>query len=51
MDQRKSVSGGGEDARRQLPAEVRAMPREKRQKLLSKAGIGVKINASQALAI
>ena len=51
MDQRKSVSGGGEDARRQLQAEVRAMPREERQKLLSEAGIGVEMTASQALAI
>ena len=51
MDQQKSVSGGGEDVRRQLQAEVRAMPRKERQKLLSEAGIGVEMNASQALAI
>ena len=51
MDKRKSISGGSEDSRKQMQAEVRAMPKEERQKLLSEAGGGVEINATQALAI
>jgi len=38
MDQWKSISGGGEDARRQLQT-MRVMPREERRKLLSEAGM------------
>ena len=51
MDQRMSISGGSDDSRKQLQAEVRAMPKEERQKLLSEAGVGVEMNATQALAI
>ena len=50
-DQRMSISGGSDDSRKQLQAEVRALPKEERQKLLSEAGVGVEMNATQALAI
>ena len=50
MDQRMSISGGSEGTQKQLQAEVRAMPKEERQKLLSEAGVVVEMNASQTLA-
>ena len=50
-DQRTSISGGNEDAQKLLQAEVRAIPTKERQELLSEAGIGVEMNATQALAI
>ena len=50
-EQRKSISGGSEDSRKQLQVEVRVIPKEERQKLLSEAGVGVEMSASQALAI
>ena len=51
MDQRMSISGGSEGTQKQLQAEVRVIPKEERQKLLSEAGVGVEMNASQTLAI
>ena len=51
MDQRKSISGGSEGTQKQLQPEVRAMPKEEQQKLLSEAGVIVEMNASQTLAI
>ena len=51
MDQRMSISGGSEGTQKQLQAEVRVIPKEERQKLLSEAGVEVKMNASQTLAI
>ena len=51
MDQRKSISGGSEESQKQMQIEVRAIPKEERQKLLSEAGVGVEMTASQALAI
>jgi len=50
-EQRKSISGGSEDSRKQLQVEVRVIPKEEQQKLLSEAGVGVEMIASQALAI
>ena len=51
MDQRKSISGGSEESQKQMQIEVRAIPKQERQKLLSEAGVGVEMTASQALAI
>lgn len=51
MEQRNSISGGSENAQRLLQTEVKTIPMEERQKLLLEAGIGVEMNATQALAI
>ncbi len=50
-EQRESISGGRDDARKQLQMEVRAMPKEERQKLLTEAGLGVEMDTTQVLAI
>jgi len=50
-EQRKSISGGSEDSQKQLQVEVRVIPKEERQKLLSETGVGVEMSASQALGI
>ncbi len=50
-EQRESISGGSDGAQKQLQLEVRALPKDQRQKLLTDAGVGVAIDATQALAI
>ena len=45
------MSGGLEDATKQLQLEVQAMPKQDRQRLLKEAGVSVEIGATQALAI
>ena len=49
--QREAISRGRESASRQLQLEVKAMPKEDRQKLLEEAGFGVEMDATQVLAI
>ena len=51
IDNRISLSGGTEDARRQLQLEVRAVPKQDRQRLLAEVGVTVEIDTTQALAI
>ena len=45
------MSGGTEDARRQLQLEVRAVHKQHRQRLLAEAGVAVEVDTTQALAI
>ena len=45
------MSGGLEDATKQLQLEVQAMPKQDRQRLLKEAGVSVEIGTTQALAI
>ena len=51
MERRVSISGGKEDAQKQMALEVRALPATERQNLLAQAGVGVNIDATQSLAI
>ena len=51
QSQRIVVSGGVEEAGVMMKMEVMALTREDRQKLLTQAGIGIHIDATQALAI
>ena len=48
---RESISGGSSSAHKQLQMEVGALPKDQRQELLTNAGVGVEIDATQALAI
>ncbi len=50
-EQRESIGGGRDDARKQLQMEVMAMPKEERQKLMTEAGVGVEMDTTQVLAI
>ena len=45
------MSGGALEAQGQFSMELKALPSEERQKLLREAGVGVEIDATQALAI
>lgn len=51
LAQREAISGGRDGASRQLQVEVKAMPKEDRQKLLEEAGFGIEMDATQVLAI
>ena len=48
---RETISGGKEEAQGQLGLEVRALPKQERQEILSKAGVRMEIEETQALAI
>ena len=48
---RETISGGKEEAQGQLGLEVRALPKQERQEILSKAGVRMEIDETQALAI
>ena len=50
-ENRICLSGGVDDARKQLQFELRGVPKEDRQQLLAEAGMTVEIDATQALAI